>query len=142
MGKDPKKVGKWLTLAPLVGPCLRNLYIFSMTSIGLKIPYTCPSQRHGPGEDCSDLYYFLSCDILNIFSLWTPIPIPIKDFFVALKSHILDGNGVRYCSYWSEGSKTTGFCPQGPQMAAQHGTSNDSARDLEWQCRCECNIVL
>ena len=26
-----------------------------------------------------------------------------------------------------------GFCPQGPQMAVHHGTSNSSARDLKWQ---------
>ena len=56
----------------------------------------------------------------------------VAQFCLSIKSHILDSNGVLYCSFWSEGSINPlnfgpGFCPQGPWMAAPHGILIDNA---------------
>ena len=64
-------------------------------------------------------------------------------FCLSLKFHILDGNGVRYCSSWSINLLSMNILVLEPGTSngsatwdlesRRGGTSNIGRRDLEWQ---------
>ena len=89
------------------------------------------SRRHTQyGKRCNHHKPQLNLEILNFKGI---VP---HFFLLTTKSDILDGNGVWYCSFWSEGSKTQPlnltilvpyFVPRGTLNGSAHGTSNGGA---------------